>query len=533
MRPAPRKITRGPAAREAMFKGLEEAALTILTTLGPAGKQVGIIRADAVNFATKDGVTVARELHHEDMEEEYGANLLAQAAFATSQDSGDGTTSCTCLAYALVGRFMQTNPGDIREYLRGARLAKQATLEELAKYRKDVDQDSDELARIAEVSCNNDEALGAIVSHAYKEVGSQGAIQIKQGGEDTVEILDGMVVPFGWKTSHYYFITDMRRAAAVYDDATVLVIPEIEDIAQLAALLERCFKQQKPVVLFYQQISDECRDLLLLNRQRSLQPSDPPASPFPVLPIKVMSGGDRAPHAMEDIAARTNCSYFPAGTTLSSVKVEDLGHVDHIEASADETNFIAPSDTKAYADHAERLRGELESSLNVDKEYLNERVARFLGKAAIIYVHGHIDQEVQAKQFLVEDAVLACKTALEQGIMPGGGISYVWAQKKIKHDDLLGDAQLGFIDIAKSLPSIFTQIAENCGLEGEGLLKELNVRGKGKKLGSYDFIERKWGGTAVDPYMSQVNVIDNAYSVFESFVQTDALVTEIATDNNE
>lgn len=522
MRPRGRRITRGQKARELMFDGLEESALTVLLTLGPGGKNVGIIRQDQVNFSTKDGVTVARDIHLEDLEQEYGANLLAQAAFSTSQDSGDGTTSTICLAYNLIKRFMASRPEDLREYIRGASIAMDQSLKYLSTCRKEITVDDEELKMIAQVSSNHDPSTSSIVHQAYKEVGKEGAIQIKPGNEDTLEVLDGMKVPYGWKTSHYYFLNDPRRARISYDDCYVLVIPEIDNVEKLAQLMTECFNKKKPIVLLYQEISDDCWSLLMLNRSKAIDPNGEPHF-FPVCPIKILSQGDRAPHQMEDLAARTNCTYFTGGN--EEVTLQDLGTIDHIEVTADETNLIAPSDTQAYSDHVERLRGELDSVLDVDREYLHERIARFLGKAAIIRVHGHIDQELQAKQFLVEDAVLACKTALEQGVMAGGGITYVWAQGHLDSEGLFSDALKGFNDYAGALSSIFIQIAENCYLEGDELLAQ-NKKSK-KSLGSYDFKERHWKGTALDPYGSQVNVIDNAFSVFESFVFTDAIVTEL------
>jgi chaperonin GroEL len=513
------------AARERVVAGVNILANAVKTTLGPRGRNVALDKSFGAPTVTKDGVTVAKEIELKDKFENMGAQMVKQAASKTSDVAGDGTTTATVLAQAIVNEGMKhvaagMNPMDLK---RGVDKAVQAAVEELKRNSKPC-KTSKEIAQVGAISANADETIGNSIAEAMEKVGKEGVISIEDGKslQNELELVEGMQFDRGYLSP--YFINNPDKQTAILEDPYILVHEKkISAIRDLLPLLEEVSKTGKPLLVIAEEVEGEALATLVVNNLRGI---------LKTCAVKAPGFGDRRKAMLEDIAILTGGTVIAEelGLTLERAKLDQLGRAKRVEIEKEATMIIDGAGEKAKIDgRMKQIRKQIEEATSdYDKEKLQERLAKLAGGVAVIKVGAATEIEMKEKKARVEDALHAIRAAVEEGILPGGGVALLRARKAIA--DLKGanaDQDSGISIVRRALEEPLRLIAANAGFEASVVVNKV-VGGDGNfgfnaQTGQYgDLIEMG----VVDPAKVVRFALQNAASVAGLLLTTDAVVAE-------
>lgn len=525
-----KKIIFGEEARKALESGIDQLANTVKITLGPKGRNVVLDKKYGAPLITNDGVTIAKEIELEDEFENMGAQLVKEVAVKTNDSAGDGTTTATLLAQALVREGMKNvtagaNPMAIK---RGMQKAVDEAVAGIQKNAKQV-SGSEDIARVATVSSDN-ATVGNLIAEAMEKVSSDGVITIEESktAETYSDVVEGMQFDRGYITP--YFCTDTDKMEAVLDDPYILITDKkISVIQDLLPLLEQIVQSGKKLLIIAEDIEGEALTTLILNRLRGT---------FTVVGVKAPGFGDRRKEMLEDIAILTGGTVASSevGIELKDVTIDMLGTAHQVKVDKENTILVdGGGQADKIAARVNQIRHQIEETTSdFDREKLQERLAKMAGGVAVIKVGAATEVEMKEKKLRIEDALSATKAAVEEGIVPGGGTALLSVVPTIESlvQKLEGDEKTGAQIIAKALEEPVRQIAANAGLEGSIIVNEI----LNKKDNSYGFdvSQGKYvnmiSAGIVDPAKVTRNALQNAVSVASMVLTTESLVTDIKED---
>jgi len=525
-----KRITYSEDARQAILRGVNKLADAVKVTLGPRGRNVVIEKKFGSPTITKDGVTVAKEIELKDELENAGAQMVREVASKTSDTAGDGTTTATVLAQAIYREGIKNvtagaNPMDVK---RGIELAVKAAVEEIDKLAKPVE--GKDIAHIGTISANNDEEIGGIIAQAMEKVGKDGVITVEEArGLDTVlEVVEGMQFDRGYLSP--YFVTDPERMEVVLENAKILIYEKkISSMKDLLPILEQVARGGKPLLIVAEDVEGEALATLVVNKLRGT---------LNVAAVKAPGFGDRRKAMLEDIAILTGGKLISEdiGVKLENVKMEDLGDAKRIAIDKDNTTIVTDTDDRArkeaIAGRVKQIRQQIEDTTSdYDREKLQERLAKLVGGVAVIKVGAATETEMKEKKARVEDAMHATKAAVEEGIVPGGGVALLRAIAAIDSLKYEGDIRVGVNVIRKALEEPFRQIVFNAGKEGSVLLNEIRLKGGtwGYDARTDQVVDMIESGI-IDPAKVTKQALLNASSIAGLMLTTEALVSEIKED---
>jgi chaperonin GroEL len=525
-----KRITYSEEARQAILRGVNKLADAVKVTLGPKGRNVVIEKKFGSPTITKDGVTVAKEIELKDELENAGAQMVREVASKTSDTAGDGTTTATVLAQAIYREGIKNvtagaNPMDVK---RGIETAVKAAIEAIDKMSKPVE--GKDIAHIGSISANNDEEIGNIIAEAMDKVGKDGVITVEEArGLDTVlEVVEGMQFDRGYLSP--YFVTDPERMEVVLENARILIYEKkISSMKDLLPILEQVARQGKPLLIVAEDVEGEALATLVVNKLRGT---------LTVAAVKAPGFGDRRKAMLEDIAILTGGKLISEdlGIKLENVKWDDLGDAKRVSIDKDNTTLVTDNDDKgrkeAIAGRVKQIRTQIdETTSDYDREKLQERLAKLVGGVAVIKVGAATETEMKEKKARVEDAMHATKAAVEEGIVPGGGVALIRAIEAVEKLKLEGDAKVGVNVIKRALEEPFRQIVFNAGLESSVILNEVKQKG-----GNFGFDARNekvvdmLQAGIIDPSKVTKQALLNASSIAGLMLTTEALVSEIKED---
>jgi len=452
-------------ARQKILKGVQALAKAVKKTLGPKGRNVIIQKSYGPPHITKDGVTVAKEIELEDAHENMGAQMVKEVANKTADMAGDGTTTATVLAEAIYTEGLRNitagaNPIEVK---RGIDQGVATIVESLKKLSRSI-KDKKEIAQVATVSANNDEQIGNIIAEAMEEVGKEGTVTVEEGKgfENELKVVKGMNFDRGYLSS--YFMTDTESQEAVLEDAFVLIYEKkISAMKEFLPLLQKVAESGRPLLIIAEDVEGEALATLVVNRIRA---------GLKVCAVKAPGFGDRRKAIMQDIAALTGGEFISeeVGLQLEKATLEQLGQVKKVVVKKEETTLIeGAGSSESIEGRCTQIRREIDNcTSDYDKEKLQERLAKLTGGVAIIYVGAATEVEMKEKKDRVDDAYHATKAAIEEGIVPGGGVSYLRGMSALDKliATLSGDEKVGAMIVKKSISYPLRQIAENAGQEG-------------------------------------------------------------------
>ena len=522
-------------ARRRLKDGVDAVAEAVVTTLGPKGRNVALDRKFGAPTITHDGVTVAKEVELEDPFANMGAQLLKEAATKTNDIAGDGTTTSTVLAHAIVTEGMKNLAAGANPMLlkRGIEKATQIVSDKIVKGAIPV-KTKDDIANVASVSAQ-DREIGELIADVFDKVGNDGVITVEdsQGLQFETDYVEGMQFDRGYLSP--YFVTDPENMEAVITEAHILIHDKKISAAQdLVPVLEKLAQTGKRnLVIIAEDIDGEALATLVLNKLRGV---------LNVLAIKAPGFGDRRKAMLQDIATLTGAQVISeeTGRKLESATIEDLGTADKVTSDKDDTTVVGgKGDAKAIEGRIEQIRTEIDKSTSdYDKEKLNERLAKLSGGVAIIRVGAATETELKEKKHRVEDAVSATRAAIEEGIVPGGGVALINAMSsldKVKVDS--DDAKVGVNIVRKSLETPMRKISENAGQDGSVIINSVR-RAQAEKGNSnigydvlsedfVDMVEAGW----IDPAKVTRGALENAASIAAMILTTEALITDLPEEN--
>ncbi|WP_343674312.1 chaperonin GroEL [Paraburkholderia heleia] len=519
------------SARARIVKGVNVLADAVKVTLGPKGRNVLIERSFGAPTITKDGVSVAKEIELKDRFENMGAQVVKQVASKTADVAGDGTTTATVLAQAVVQEGMKyvaagMNPMDLK---RGIDKAVAAVLEELRKLSKPISTNR-EIAQVGSISANSDEAIGKIIADAMEKVGKEGVITVEDGKslENELDVVEGMQFDRGYVSP--YFINDPDRQAAYLDDALILLHDKkISNIRDLLPVLEATSKAGKPLLIVAEDIDGEALATLVVNAMRGI---------LKVAAVKAPGFGDRRKAMLEDIAILTGATVISeeTGMQLQKATLEDLGRAKRVEVRKDDTIIIdGAGDGKRIEERVKSIRAQIQDATSdYDREKLQERVAKLAGGVAVIKVGAATEVEMKEKKDRVDDALHATRAAVEEGIVPGGGVALLRARSAITSLKCANsDQDAGAQIVLRALEAPLRVIAANAGDEPSVVIAKV-LEGKGNfgynaATGEYgDLVE----AGVVDPTKVTRTALQNAASIAGLILTTDATVAEAPKEEN-
>jgi chaperonin GroEL len=529
-----KQIVFGEDARRKLKAGIDVVANAVATTLGPKGRNVSLDRKFGSPTITHDGVTVAKEIELEDPFENMGAQLLKEAATKTNDIAGDGTTTSTVLAHAMVSEGLKTLAAGANPMLlkRGIESAAKVVSEAIKEQAIEITT-KDEIANVATISAQ-DRAIGDLIADVMDKVGKDGVITVEEskGLEFETDYVEGMQFDRGYISP--YFVTDAEQMESVISDAYILVHDKkISAAADMIPILEKLVQVGKrDLVIIAEDIDGEALATLVLNKLRGM---------LNVLAIKAPGFGDRRKAMLQDIAVLTNATVISeeTGRKLESVVIEDLGRAEKIVSEKDNTTIVGgKGDESAIKGRIEQIRVEIDKSTSdYDREKLQERLAKLSGGVAIIRVGAATETELKEKKHRVEDALSATRAAVEEGIVPGGGVALINALSsivdlKMENDD----EQTGVRIVTKSLEIPMRRIAENAGKDGSVVVENVRQNQKSKKnnIVGYDvlkdeFVDMVKGGV-IDPAKVTRGALENAASIAAMILTTEALITDVPSE---
>ncbi len=522
-----KQIIYGEDARKSLQAGIDQLADTVKITLGPKGRNVVLDKKFGAPLITNDGVTIAKEIELDDAFENMGAQLVKEVATKTNDAAGDGTTTATLLAQALVCEGMKNiaagaNPMIVKK---GMAKAVDTAVEEIAKNSKQING-SDDIARVATVS-SADENVGKLIAEAMEKVTSDGVITIEESktAETYSEVVEGMQFDRGYITP--YMVTDTEKMEAVMDDAYILITDKkITNIQEILPLLEQIVKAGKKLVIIAEDIEGEALSTLILNKLRGT---------FQCVGVKAPGFGDRRKEMLQDIAILTGGQVISEeiGLELANTTIEQLGRAKQVVIQKENTIIVdGAGDAGAIKDRIGQIKSQIENTTSdFDREKLEERLAKLSGGVAVIKVGAATEIEMKEKKLRIEDALAATKAAVEEGIVAGGGTALINAMPAVSKliETLDGDEKTGAQIVLKALESPVRQIAANAGLEGSVIIDKIISSGKsGYGFNAYDeeYVDMISAGI-VDPTKVTRSALQNASSVASMVLTTESLVTDI------
>ena len=513
------------SARHSLLRGVEKLAKAVKATLGPSGRNVILDKKFGSPTITKDGVTVAKEIELENPYENMGAQLVREVASKTSDIAGDGTTTATVLAEAIYREGLKNvtagaNPTSLQ---RGINKAVEAIVAELGKISKKV-SDSSEIAQVATVSANWDKTIGQIIADAMEKVGKDGTITVEEAKsiETTLDVVEGMQFDKGYLSP--YFATNAEAMEAVLENAYILIHEKkISSLKDLLPLLEKVAKGGRPLLIIAEDVEGEALATLVVNKLRGT---------LQVCAVKAPGFGDRRKAMLEDIAVLTGgrCITEDLGIKLESISLDDLGKAKRIVVEKEATTIVeGEGKSKDIQGRVAQIRRQIEETTSdYDREKLQERLAKLAGGVAVINVGAATETEMKEKKARVEDALHATRAAVEEGIVPGGGVALIRAQKALANLKLEGDEAIGAQIVHRAVEAPLRQLADNAGQEGALIVQEVK-KGKGNEgynvaTGAYEDLVK---AGVVDPTKVTRSALQNASSISGLLLTTEALVTEI------
>jgi len=526
---ASKQISYAEEARHRILKGVDQLANAVKVTLGPKGRNVIIQKKFGSPLITKDGVTVAKEIELKDPFENMGAQLVNEVASKTSDVAGDGTTTATVLAQSIFREGIKNvtagaNPMDLK---RGIEMAVEKIVEKLKKLSK-VTKDKREIAQVGSISANNDQTIGNLIAEAMDKVGKDGVITVEEAKsmETSLEIVEGMQFDRGYLSP--YFVTNAERMECELEDVYILLHEKkISNMKDLLPILEKIAKMGKPLLIVAEEVEGEALATLVVNKLRGT---------IHVCAVKAPGFGDRRKEMLKDIAILTggNVISEELGVKLENVTIEDLGRAKRISIDKENTTIVeGKGKGKDIEGRVKQIRAQIEETTSdYDREKLQERLAKLVGGVAVINVGAATETEMKEKKARVEDALHATRAAVEEGIVPGGGVALlrcIGVLEDIKTAN--HDQQVGINIIRRALEEPIRQIANNSGMEGsvvvQKVLKEKQNIGLDAATGEYvDMLE----AGIIDPTKVTRTALQNAASISSLLLTTEAMVAELPED---
>ena len=514
-------------ARKKLLSGVEQIAKAVKVTLGPCGRMVMLDKKYGAPTITKDGVSVAKDIELEDPFENMGAQFVREVASKTNDDAGDGTTTSTVLAYALVREGFKSVAAGMTpiEIKRGMDKAVAIAVSEVKKNSKPV-KDAADIKNIATISANNDPEIGSLIADAIEKVGKDGVITVEESKNmnTTVDTVEGMQFDRGYISS--YFVTDRERMVAEYSDAFVLIYDKkISSMKDLLPILEKVANAGRSLVIICEDVEGEALTTLVLNTIRGT---------IKCCAVKAPGFGDRRKDMLQDIAILTGGTVVSeeVGLKLESCGEEVLGQAKSIKIDKDNTTIVGGAgEKKAIADRVAEIKTQIEKSTSsYDKEQLQKRLAKLAGGVAVINVGATTETEMKEKKFRVEDTIAATRAALEEGIVAGGGLALIEASKALETipAELSEDEKVGFKIVRRALEEPIRQIADNAGLDGAVIAE----RAKNEKKGvGYNAYTGEWVNMIetgiIDPAKVTTSALKNAASIAGTLLTTECAITDI------
>ena len=518
-------------ARSAMIKGVDILANTVKVTLGPKGRNVVIDKSYGAPRITKDGVSVAKEIELEDKFENMGAQMVKEVASKTNDNAGDGTTTATILAQAIVTEGLKyvtagMNPMDVK---RGIDKAVEQVIEKLKSSAKKV-KATEEVAQVGTISANGEKSIGDMISKAMQKVGNEGVITVEEakGVETELDVVEGMQFDRGYLSP--YFVTNTEKMTTELENPLVLLVEKkLANLQPMVPLLESVVQANRPLMIISEDVEGEALATLVVNKLRG---------GLKVVAVKAPGFGDRRKSMLEDIAILTGGQVISEdlGVKLENVKIGDLGSCKKVKIDKDNSTIVAGEGKKSDIEaRCNQIRSEInETTSDYDKEKLQERLAKLAGGVAVLYVGAATEVEMKEKKDRVDDALAATRAAVEEGIVPGGGVSIVRASQsldKLKAEN--DDEQTGINIIYRAVEEPLRQIVENAGLEGSVIVAKV-------KDGKADFgfnaktetFESLYKAGVIDPAKVVRVALENASSVAGMLLTTECVISNIKEENS-
>ena len=514
------------SARQSLLKGVQKLAKAVAATLGPKGRNVVLDKKFGSPTVTKDGVTVAKEIELEDPYENMGAQMVREVASKTSDTAGDGTTTATVLAEAIYREGLKyvtsgANPIGIQ---RGIQKAVEAATEQLAKISKKV-KDKEEIKQVATVSANWDTTIGEIIADAMDKVGKDGTITVEEAKsiETTLDVVEGMQFDKGYLSP--YFVTNAETMEAKLDDAYILIFEKkISSLKDMLPLLEKVAKVGKPLLIIAEEVEGEALATLVVNKLRGT---------LNICAVKAPGFGDRRKAMCEDIAILTGGKFISEdlGIKLESIGLEDCGRAKSIVVDKENTTIVEGyGKSSDIQGRVNQIRRQIEETTSdYDREKLQERLAKLAGGVAVINVGAATESEMKEKKARVEDALHATRAAVEEGIVPGGGVALLRCLPAIEGVKLSDtDEQIGVEIVKKAVEAPLRALALNAGTEGSLIVQEVKRRkgNDGYNVASGEYVDLVKAGV-VDPKKVTRSALQNASSIAALLLTTECLVTEV------
>jgi len=513
------------SAREALKKGVDKLAEAVRVTLGPKGRNVVLDKKFGSPTVTKDGVTVAKEIELEDPYENMGAQMVKEVASKTSDVAGDGTTTATILAQAIYREGLRNvtagaNPMALK---RGIEKAVKAVLEEIGKLSKDV-PGRKEIAQVGTISANNDSAIGDLIAEAMEKVGKDGVITVEEAKsmETTLDLVEGMQFDRGYLSP--YFVTDAEKMEAALEDTLILIHDKkISTMKDLLPILEKVAQLGKPMMIIAEDVEGEALATLVVNKLRGT---------IKVCAVKAPGFGDRRKAMLEDIAILTGGRVISeeVGFKLENVTLDDLGKAKRVSVDKENTTIVEGGGSTAdIKGRVAQIKKQIEDSTSdYDREKLQERLAKLAGGVAVLNVGAATETEMKERKARVEDALHATRAAVEEGIVPGGGVALLRTIPALDKVDVKGDEKIGVGIVQRSLEEPIRQIANNAGWEGSVVVQK--VKGEAATVGfnaESEKYEDMLKAGVIDPTKVVRTALQNASSIASLLLTTEALVTDI------
>jgi len=515
-------------ARRKLLSGVEQISKAVKVTLGPKGRNVLLDKKFGAPTVTKDGVSVAKEVELADPYENMGAQLLKEVATKTNDVAGDGTTTATVLAYSLVKEGLKAVAAGMTpiELKRGIDKAVELAVEEIKKNSKEI-KDKEEISHVASVSANNDSEIGNTIADAMEKVGKDGVITVEESKtmDTTIEFVEGMQFDRGYISA--YFVTDRDTMTSVYDDCYILIHDKkISSMKDMLPLLEKVAQSGKPLLIIAEDVDGEALSTLVVNSLRGT---------LKACAVKAPGFGDRRKAMLEDIAILTGGEVISEelGLKLENTDISQLGRAKTVKVDKDNTTIInGAGKQKDIQDRIAQIKAQIEETTSdYDREKLQERLAKLAGGVAVINVGAATEVELKEKKHRVEDALSATRAAIEEGIVPGGGLALIQAALALEKADisnLTDDEKVGFKIVKRALEEPIRQIAENAGLDGAVIADKAKneKKGIGVDAAKMEWVDMVKAGI-IDPAKVTRSALQNAASIASLLLTTECAITDI------
>jgi len=513
-------------ARRKILSGVEQLSRAVKVTLGPKGRNVVLDKKFGSPTITKDGVTVAKEIELQDPFENMGAEMVKEVASKTSDNAGDGTTTATLLTEAIYREGLKNvtagaNPMALK---RGIDKAVEEVIEHLKKLSKSIGKDKKEISQVASIAANSDTTIGDLIAEAMDKVGKDGVITVEEAKstETTLKVVEGMQFDQGYLSP--YFVTDAERMEAILEDPYILINEKkISNVKDMLPLLEKIAKTGRPLVIVAEEVDGEALATLVINKIRGT---------FACCAVKAPGYGDRRKSMLDDIAVLTGGIAITEdlGKKLENIEINDLGRAKRVTIDKDNTTIIeGAGKTSDIKGRIEQIKAQiLKTDSDYDKEKLQERLAKLSGGVAVINVGAATETEMKEKKARVEDALHATRAAVEEGIVPGGGVALLRCVSALDKMKLSGDEQIGVEIVKRALEEPLRQIVQNAGLEGSVVVEHVKKEKTniGYDVMRSDYVDMIESGV-IDPTKVTRTALQNAASIAGLLLTTEALITDM------